>query len=207
MAGFEVGVGKRDITPPTEWIAVQRIYLWGYGNRYDPCSGVRDRLEVRTMALRDEQGSTAVLITADLGALAPATTERIRARVADAHDIPGEYVCLNVSHTHCAPVFASIPTWQSGVAEADTGYVQLVEDAIVASVDDALADLRPALVEFGRGTTQIAYNRHFKPNGPVDRVLDVVQATGIDGIPIGVVFFAAAHPVTLREDTTRTSSD
>lgn len=202
MATFEAGIGKREITPPAEWIAANRIYLWGYGEtlRNVPCSGVRDALEVRVLAIRDDQGSAVMLIAVDLGALGPITTERIRMRVADAHSIAGEYVCLNVSHTHTAPVFASIPTWQPGVAEADQGYVQLVEDAIIASVDDAFADLRPALIEFGRGTTQIAYDRH--PTGvPLDRTLDVVQATGTDGTPIGVAFFAACHPVSRGPDT------
>src|SRR5262245_6310493 len=112
MAIYEVGVAVRGITPPAAWIAEGRIWLWGFGSRSAPCTGVRDSTDVRALAIRDEAGATVLLVSADLGALTPDSTERIRARVAVAHGIAGEYLCLNVSHTHGAPVFASIPTWQ-----------------------------------------------------------------------------------------------
>jgi hypothetical protein len=198
MAGFQAGVATRDITPPAEWITAGRIFLWGYGDRNGPCTGVRDTLEVRVLAISDDEGATAILVAADLGALEPDTTERVRTRITDAHGIPGENICLNVSHTHTAPVFATT-NWQPGVDKPDNGYVQLVEHAIVATVDDALSELSPALIEFGRGTTQIGYDRH--PTGiPIDRTLDVVQATGADGTPIGVVFSAPCHPIARGED-------
>jgi neutral ceramidase len=163
---YLAGVGRRDITPPTQWIDAERIWLWGFGDRTARCPGVLDPLDVRALAVRDDLGATAVLVSADLGALAPASTNRIGERVAAEHGIAGEYVCVNVSHTHSAPVFASIPTWQPGVALADDSYVQFVEDAVAGAVADALADLRPALLEFGRSTTGIAYDP--SPDGHPD---------------------------------------
>ena len=140
---YLAGVGRRDITPPAEWIDAGRIWLWGFGDRTAPCSAVLDPLDVRALAVRDDGGATAILVSVDVGALDPASTDRIRQRVAAEHGIAGEYVCVNVSHTHNAPVFVSIPTWQPGVALADDGFVQLVEDAVVGAVADALADLQP----------------------------------------------------------------
>ena len=203
---YLAGVGRRDITPPAEWIDAGRIWLWGFGDRTAPCSAVLDPLDVRALAVRDDGGATAILVSVDVGALDPASTDRIRQRVAAEHGIAGEYVCVNVSHTHNAPVFVSIPTWQPGVALADAGFVQLVEDAVVGAVADALADLRPVRLEFGRSTTDIAHDRH--PTGAaMDRTLDVVQATGVDGTPIAVVFVAACHPVARGSAVNLVSSD
>ena len=197
---YEVGVARVDITPPPEWIAAGRIWLWGYGTRHAPCTGVRDPLEVRALAIRDGDGAMAVVVTLDLGALHPSSTERIRGRVTAAQGIAGEYICVNVSHTHNAPVFVSILTWQPGVDHADDGYVVLVEDAAVAAVALAVADLRPATLAFGRSATALTYDR--RPTGaPMDATLDVVRACAeADGATIAVVFTTAGHPVCRRVD-------
>ena len=196
---FEASAARRNITPLQEWIDAGLIWLWGYGDRSAPCSGVADPLDARAVCIRDDDGGTAVLITADVGALDPATTEHVRARLGAAHGLARSQVCLNVSHTHSAPVAASIPTWQPGVAEARADYLALLEDAIVGAVEDAFAALRPATIEFGRGTTNVAVDRHVIAGVPLDRTLDVVRITGRDGVPIAVVFVAACHPTSFAD--------
>ena len=101
---YEASAALRDITPPQEWIDGGLIWLWGYGDRSGPCSGVADPLDARAVCIRDDDGGTAVLITADVGALDPATTEQVRARLEASHGLARSQVCLNVSHTHSAPV-------------------------------------------------------------------------------------------------------
>ena len=204
--GYEASAAWRDITPPQEWIDGGLIWLWGYGYRTGPCTGVADPLEARAVCIRDDDGGATVLVTADVGALDPATTERVRERLAATHGLARSQVGINVSHTHSAPVAASIPTWQPGVAEARPEYVALVEDAIVVAVEEALATLRPARIEFGRGTTNIGVDRHAIAGVPFDRTLDVVRITGLDGTPIAVVFVAACHPTSFG-DVASISSD
>src|SRR6187431_3385318 len=120
MVGYQAGAARRAITPLQEWIDNGDVWLWGYGEPYRalPCAGVADGLDARVVCVRDEHGMTAVLITADLGALDPAMTEGVRSRLATAHGLAPEQVVLNVSHTHSAPTAVSIPTWQPGVADA-----------------------------------------------------------------------------------------
>ena len=197
--GYEASAARRDITPPQEWIDGGLIWLWGYGDRSAPCSGVADPLDARVVCIRDDDGGTVVFVTADVGALDPATTERVRTRLEASHGLARSQVCLNVSHTHSAPVAASIPTWQPGVAEARADYLALLEDAIVGAVDEAIAALRPATIEFGRGTTNVAVDRHVIAGVPLDRTLDVVRITGLDGVPIAVVFVAACHPTSFAD--------
>src|SRR4051794_16078042 len=107
---FDVGVGCVDITPPQTSIHRGQVWLWGYASRTTPCTGVLDPLEARALVVRDDADATAIFVTLDVGALAPASTERICTRIADSSGVSSEYICVNVSHTHTAPAFVSIPT-------------------------------------------------------------------------------------------------
>src|SRR5258707_938421 len=108
---YHAGVGIRDITPSQELIAAGKIWLWGYGNRSDPCSGVYSKISARALVINDGGETTIVLATVDVGALDPNMTAKIRTRIHERFGIDAEYVCLNVSHTHGAPVPVSIPTF------------------------------------------------------------------------------------------------
>jgi hypothetical protein len=197
--GYEAGAARRDITPPQEWIDAGLIWLWGYGTRSTPCTGVADPLDARAVCIRHGDGGAAVLISADVGALDPAMTERVRSRLEASYGFARSQVALNVSHAHSAPVAASIPTWQPGVAVARADYLALLEDASVAAVDEALAALSPATISFGRATTTVGYDRHVIAGVQMDRTLDVVRITGLDGVPIAVVFVAACHPTSMED--------
>lgn len=207
MAYYRAGVATRDITPSDDLINAGRIWLWGYGNREAACTGVLERISARALAIRDAAGTTVVLVSADLGALDPAMTDVVRSRVTAAHGIPGEYVCINVSHTHGAPVAATIPTWQLGVGKTDPDYYNFVTDQITSVISDALGNMVTASLSWGRGTTQIGNDRHFPYIGlpsTYDPTLDVLNV--VDpflrrslndnrAVPLATVFFANCHPV------------
>src|SRR5690349_6879528 len=198
MSPFEVGVAVRDITPPDEWIQAGRIWLWGYGVRSEVCDGVYQRISARALVVRDADGNAISLASVDLGALDPTMTQSIRERINASQGIAGEYICVNVTHTHGAPVVTTIPTWQPGVDRPDPAYVRFVEDAIVGVIDEAFANMRPATISFGRGATGIGYDRHFPPLGQpscYDPTLDVIKIAGDQASVIAVAFFAACHPV------------
>ena len=54
------GVATVNVTPR------EPIFMKGYGSRTKPSEGVRQDLYVKALALRDEMGATAVLVTSDL---------------------------------------------------------------------------------------------------------------------------------------------
>ena len=199
MSAFNVGAAVRDITPPDAWIQDGRIWLWGFGSRTEPCAGIHDRLSARALAVRDKRGDSVVLVSVDLGALDPATTASVRARVERSHGIPGASVCLNVTHTHGAPAVVSIPTWAVGFATADAEYVRFVEDRIVDVVTDAIRAEAPATLQFARGRTGIAVDRHFGEPGFHDATLDVLRVVDTHGGLIAMACFTACHPVCLRD--------
>jgi hypothetical protein len=177
MTNFQVGIGVRDITPPDAWIRAGRIWLWGYGSRSEPCEGVHDSITARAICIHDASGNAMVLATVDIGALDPLMTEAIRTRVSGSQGVPRENICINVTHTHGAPVPVAIPTWQPGFAVPDPEYLQFLEDRIALAIEEACRATESATLRFGRGTTAIGYDRHFGAPGLHDPTLDVLKIT------------------------------
>lgn len=63
----------------------------GYGSRTKPSEGVRQDLYVKALALRDETGATAVLVTSDLQQNTHSSAESLQERADRLAD-----VCLNL---------------------------------------------------------------------------------------------------------------
>lgn len=205
-AGFTVGIGVRDITPPDTLIRDGRIWLWGFGSRTKPADGVHDRLNAQALVIRDAQGAAIVLVSVDLGALDPFLTAAVRVRVEREHGIPAERTCINVTHTHGAPAVVSIPTWSPRFDRADPEYLRLVEDGIVDAIRAAILAEAPAALQFARGSTGIAYDRHFGEPGFHDPTLDVLRAIRPNGETIVTACFTACHAVA-RGDYNRVNTD
>jgi hypothetical protein len=197
MSSFQAGIAVRDITPLEQWIQAGRIWLWGYGNRFQACTGIYQPISARAVVIQDEQDHSFVLTAVDIGSLDPAMTTSIRDRIGQSRGVSAEYICVNISHTHGAPVVARIPTWQPGVDVPDEEYVQFLEQQIVDAIEEAFAGLQPATISFGRGATAIGVDRHFGAPGYYDPTLDVIKIAKDDGSMIAVAFSAACHPVCL----------
>jgi hypothetical protein len=202
---YQVGTAIRDVTPSREFIASGKIWLWGYGNRESPCTGVHTPLSARALVISDREGSSVVLVTLDVGMLAPETTDRIRSRTTTRFGVPAENICINVSHTHGAPVTVSVPTWQLGVAVAQAEYTDLLEKQAIGAIEDAWARRQPARLTWARGKTQIGRDRHFKGEQQFyDSTLDVLTASSVSSTAcvrsearttIATVFITPCHPV------------
>ena len=197
MSAFQVGIAVRDITPPEAWIHAGRIWLWGYGNRFQACDGIYQSISTQALVVKDQEDNCFVLVAVDIGALDASMTQSIRNRIGQSRGVDPEYICVNVSHTHGAPVTALIPTWQPGVDVPDTEYRTFLEQQIVDAIEGAFQSLQQATISFGRGTTDIGYDRHFGAPGYYDPTLDVIRVSNDDGTIIAVAFFAACHPVCL----------
>jgi neutral ceramidase len=202
---YQAGTAIRDITPSRCLLASTKIWLWGYGNRTAPCEGVHTRLSARALAIKDDEGNRIVLVTLDVGMLGPEMTARIRARATAQFGIAPENICINVSHTHGAPVTVSTPTWQLGVAIAHPEYADVLETEISRAIADALHRFQPARLSWARGKTHIGRDRHFKGDMRFyDAALDVllvrnasptVGARSDGRSAIATVFVATCHPV------------
>ncbi len=200
--GWRAGVAKVDITPG------EPIWLSGFANRTRPSEGVLQRIWVKALALEDENGSLAVVVTSDLQGFSRAMSERIALTAGTRYKLPRERLLLNASHNHSAPVthdvlalYYDLPPAQQTVVSR---YTEQLPAKVLEAISAAISDLRPASLSFGQGLAGFAVNRRrSRPGwrhlpGAVDQdvpVLAVREPAG--GALRAVVFGYACHTTTL----------
>jgi putative membrane-bound dehydrogenase-like protein len=204
--GLSAGVARVDITPeePTR--------LTGYASRKSEAEGVAQRIWAKAVALADGDGARAVLITVDnCGVCSPIVNE-LAARLAKKASLARERLAVASSHTHSAPmtrgfapnIFAAdIPADQQQRLDK---YSDRLIDQLEGVALAALADLRPAQIEWNEGRVCFAKNRR-TDGGPVDHALPVLCVRGPDGNVRAVVANYACHCTTLGGDFNKVHGD
>jgi neutral ceramidase len=203
---FVVGVAAVDITP------AEPIRLTGYGNRTSPTSVVNQRLRAKALAFGADQQQPSVLITTDLIGVSAAIVDAVARRLEPA-EIDRARLAITASHTHTGPsisgmlphIFSSpITTDEARVIDR---YSTELTDKLAGVALAALADRRPARVEWGQGTARFAANRRvlkdgkwtafgIEPGGPVDRDLPMLAVRAPDGALRAVLVNYACHATT-----------
>jgi hypothetical protein len=216
---WKAGVSKTRITPS------KPLWMGGFSGRTKPSEGTLLDLNAKALALEDQTGARAVLVTADLIGFPAVVTQRIAEQVEKRYGLPRDRLILNGSHTHSGPVLAhplQIPYKARMSAEQwrdVEDYTRELEDKVVAVVGAALKDLRPARLSFGHGAANFGVNRRRKaekggavsfvanPQGPVDHDVPVLRVDSEQGRLRGVVFGYACHCSTLLPDNYRFCGD
>ncbi len=205
--GWTVGVAAVKTTP------TKPVVLAGYAARTKPHESVDLDLYGKALAIRDAQGSLAVLITVDLCILPRDVSEPVQKKVAEHAKIDPAAVIISVSHSHSAPAV--------GLEETDNGastkpvnptspnnieYTKWLQEQLVSVADKALADMKPAKLSWGTGFTSFVMNRRqftdkgvilgINPRGLVDRSVPVLRIDDLDGKPRAVLFGYACHCTT-----------
>ena len=204
-ADFKAGVARRKITPSLPF------WLSGYAARTKPADSVLVDLWAKALAVEDDRGARAVIVTTDLIGLPREVSEATAARVKAQFGLDRQRLLLNSSHTHTGPVvWPGIRVMFNFTPEdarrAELYSQELVEN-IVGVVGDALRDLSPARIEVGHGSADFAANRRelskgkviigVNPQGPVDHDVPVVKVMGQDGRLRALLFGYACHNTTL----------
>ena len=138
---MKAGFFEADVTP------ARAVYLAGYPGRREPSEGVDDPLFLRIVAIEDEAGERAVLVTADLLKFPKDMAWRTKAWCEAELGLKSESLVINLSHTHCAPALfyqECYPQWA-----LDVGYVRDLERTIRKGISAALDDLKPARIMYG----------------------------------------------------------
>ncbi len=182
--------------------------LAGYGNRHGkPAQGIHDDVYIKAVALKvgDRVG---VMVGADALIIPPEVTDRAVRRLGTESGLKREQIYLSASHTH-----SSLGGWGEGlVAESFAGGFQpevrvWFSDCIVAAVQSALSDLRPA--QFGHGrfkANDYIRNRLVGNLGKVDPEFTYAlfkQDTG----KLAVLGVFGAHSTVLSGDSMEFSAD
>jgi hypothetical protein len=153
-------------------------------------------LTARALAVKAGE-QTVVIVNVDICGLTGDFTGLIKKEILQIHHLPGSAVFINSSHTHFAPVAQNWLTWQEANQRPDSIFLYtIVRNGILTAVDKALESMAPAELWFGRGTTDIGYNRSLKDHPELyDSDVDVLKILYSDKKSESYLFMAACHPV------------
>ena len=198
-ADQRVGVAAVDITPDYP------VRLSGFGFRRAESEGVTQRIWAKAIAFGDDARGPAVLLTVDNLGVPASMTREVAARLGRRANLDPARFAVTSSHTHTAPMLTNVcptlfgepipPAHQEHIDR----YTRELTDKLERAVLAALADLKPARLEFGVGTVDLAANRRTK-GGPVDHDLPVLAVRAPGGTLRAVYLSYACHCVTLSHN-------
>lgn len=150
---FQVGFGEVDITPQ------DTVYMGSFAAD-ETSYGVLSTLMAQAMVMRDADGTTMVMIFADMGTISNKILNAVRPLVEEKYGIPKEYVTISCAHNHSAPSY-------NYAAPYDQEWKEVFDQGCVDAVGKALEDLAPATIEIGRTETQnlTFVRRYYLSNG------------------------------------------
>jgi hypothetical protein len=153
-------------------------------------------LTARAMALKNGE-KTVIIVNVDVCGLNDTFTGLVKQNIYQKNYIPASAVFINSSHTHFAPVSQNWFTWQEPNQRPDSIYLySIVRNGILIAVDNALKTMAPAELYFGRGNTDIGYNRSLKDHPELyDSTVDVIKVDYTDKNAENYMFLTACHPV------------
>jgi hypothetical protein len=198
---WRAGVARVDVTPD------EPIWLSGFANRNRPSEGILQRIWVKALALEDETGATAVIVTSDLQGFSRAMSDRIASEAAARYQLPRERLLLNASHNHSAPVTKDVLPLYYDLAPPHQAvvnrYTAALPGKVLEAIGAAIANLSPGTLSFEQGLAGFAVNRRrSRPNtrhlpGPVDQDVPVLAVRDASGALKAVLFGYSCHTTTL----------
>jgi neutral ceramidase len=152
------GTEKIDITPHGS--------IWMDGMlRAHPSEGVHDALYARTLVLCEgsDVKQAFALVSVDVCVLDEATCRAVRQGAESQTGIPASHMIIAATHTHSGPSTMGILT------PREDGYVQVLTSQLIALIEDATRNLRPAELGVASGSedTISHYRRLLADDGHV----------------------------------------
>lgn len=203
--GWKAGAAKAVITPTEpQWQA-------GYASRTHAADGKIHDLWAKALALEDETGKQAVLVTTDMLGFPKAMSDRIRERLNSQFGLSKAQIILNSSHTHSGPVLdnALQDIYPLNATEQTkiNRYSRWLEAQIVTLVGQAFQKLEPVALFSQNGVTRFQVNRRNNKEGalleqtelkgPNDYAVPVIKVVNARGKLKAIVFGYACHPTVL----------
>lgn len=207
---WKVGVSKIKITPD------RAMWMSGYATRDHPSEGTRIDLWAKALALEDNRGKRAVLVTLDLVGIDRETSQAICATARERLKLDRDQIVLNVSHTHTGPVLGrNLETMYFMPPEEWANvrsYTSELKVKIVRAMAQAVEHLTPAKLSWASGYESFGVNRRNNPEnsvpamraignlkGPVDYEVPVLRIANEQDQLVAIVFGYACHATTLGD--------
>ncbi len=206
-ADWRAGVAKAVITPD------QPVWMAGYGSRTKPSEGTSQELYAKALALQDNRGKRVVIVTTDILGIPREMGDAIASGVAQKYKLTRANLVLTSTHTHTGPVphrnlegAYFLDEQQAAAVKRNTARMT---EKIIAVVGEALRELQPATLSFGRGAAHFGINRRVNRDGRFvfgsnkDGVKDddvpLLQVKSADGRLRAVLLSYACHNTTLTD--------
>ncbi|MES2379307.1 MAG: hypothetical protein V4553_22130 [Bacteroidota bacterium] len=175
-----------------------RLYAVSKDNKlYLAHHSTKGDLTVRSLAIKSGK-QTAVITNLDVTGFNYSFIKAIKAEILKRRKLPESALLINASHTHFAPVTQAWSCWGDFYHKPDSNYLnRIVKKAVIRSIEQALDNLAPAELSFGRGTSNIGENRRGVNNlaKPYDKTLDIIKITHPGNGKTDVLFTVGCHPV------------
>ena len=210
-----IGTAQADITPPVG------IYSRNWGAaEHDVAATIHRPLLCTVLTIRqNSETQPLVLASLDLGWWRSYKDEwYVRKYLLDALSFSASQLLISFSHTHAGPVLCREDASKPG-GEHIAPYLEFLKATLLNTIQTALANARPAVIEWRTGVCGLARNRDlqdpdserillgFDPDAEADQTLLVGRVTSDDGSVLATVINYACHPTTLAHENTAISPD
>jgi hypothetical protein len=206
---WKIGLAKVKITPTVS------VFMAGYQQRDHPSEKVASDLYAKAMALEDQNGKVAVLVTTDLIWLRADICDSVAAAVTEQTGLKREQLLFNASHIHTGPSL-SLGAGNGGLGrgnqrsadmQRNIEYTRNLQKQLIEVILASLKKREPVRLSWGQGLVNFPMNRRewtpkgvilgVNPRGPADRTVPVLRVESPDGQLRAIVFGAATHNTTL----------
>lgn len=197
IATWKAGLAKIVITPE------RQMFASGYASRDHASQGKIHDLFARVCVLEDWKGYRACFISLDLIGIPKPMATRLAAYAKTKHRLNRSQLMIACSHTHSGPALDDKLSHMLRMNDDDwkevKRYQKTLDRKVEQAIDNAFADLQPALLFSGLGKTTFAVNRRPPTGkGPVDHDVPVLKIVSQDGKRVrGIIFGYACHNTTL----------
>ncbi|MFL6436201.1 MAG: neutral/alkaline non-lysosomal ceramidase N-terminal domain-containing protein [Terriglobales bacterium] len=190
LGTLKAGAARVEITPDAN--AIPRPY-----------TSILDPIYARAIFL-DNGHDRAVLLNADMGAIATATTEKVSSEISGELNVPLTNILISATHDHNA-IFGGPRSPGTEVPAALIAFQTKLESGLVQAAKQAHDRLQPARIGYGTGALYFNVNRDAidehtrlwaqEPNleYPSDKTLAVVKIESLSGELIAVYMNYAMH--------------
>jgi hypothetical protein len=198
---LQAGVAVRDISPR------KPVFLVGYPHVPRISTGIHDPLLASAFYLSN--GETALLlISVDVLFISKESADTCRTAIARACDVPVSNILISATHTHSAPVTATMLAWRDDpvVPAPDAEYMVLFHAGIVQAATAACQAARPAQLAVTTAQVEGVGCNRLAPDGPFDSETGLL-AVRSEGKLLALTLVYGMHPTVLHEDSRLVSSD
>ena len=190
---MKAGLAKTVITPE------KNLWMAGYANRSKPSEGKIHELYAKALAVQDARGNRAVIVTTDVLGLPRALTSELSEHANKSYGLKREQILFNSSHTHTGPVLKSSLAGAYNLDAAQSAlvdeYTQQLKFKLIKLIGEAIKDMSPAKLSYGRGEAPFAMNRRqFNPNAVIIQVAIYRESNGNGTLDAGDTLLGYAAP-------------